>query len=690
MPHLPNVLTLLSALIVCVSALPSRSVAQDSSNQPLEEQAVQSAAVTESLRQDVQFLASEELRGRSVTDETINIARDYLRDRMQSIGLKLDAVGGAPFQSVDIPVGSEIRNTENNFFRFQVAGKQPIDVKLGEGFGPLAIGRDQAKASGRVVFAGYGITSTSPAYDDYQSIDANGAVVMILRKEPGASDPDSPFDGVGNTRHAWFATKISNAIKHGAAAVLIVNDSASTREAAQKEQNRIDQERRRKEGLTTALANLPEEATKNRLAMNERIAAVDRMINAMQADLVAARRGVLGVSDAGTKTNQSDKIPVLSIARDLADEILKASSAPGLEGGSGLEALEQKIDQTFKPASRSLDSVSATLSVDLKPAVAISDNVIGLLPGKGPLARETIVVGAHYDHVGMGEYASLAPGTIAVHNGADDNASGTAAMLACAERLTQLLQSTASHRTVLFIAFTGEERGLVGSQHYVENPVWPIEMTTSMINLDMVGRLRDNELTIYGTGSATGLESVVDAANKMYGFQLFKVASGYGPSDHQSFYRVGVPVLFFFTGIHNDYHRPSDDFDKIDFGNLTRVTDMVSEVAFRLAVLPQRPVYAETDPNVQIRHQMTAFMGIRVRQQNGSVVITELTAGGPASKAGMQIGDEIQRIGTTVIRNTNDVLSWVRTHEPGDNFEIKVRRTANLLTLRGKLEKRSD
>ena len=186
------------------------------------------------------------------------------------------------------------------------------------------------------------------------------------------------------------------------------------------------------------------------------------------------------------------------------------------------------------------------------------------------------------------------------------------------------------------------------------------------------------------------MERVVDAANVRFGFDLFKVASGYGPSDHQSFYRVGVPVLFFFTGLHNDYHRPSDDFDKIDFGNLTRVTDMVSEVAFRLAVLPQRPVYAETDPRVQIRRQMTAFLGVRVSEQNAAVRITDVTARGPASKAGLQIGDQVQRIGQKRIRSTNDVLSWVREHLPGDEFEIKVVRNASLVTLRGKLEKRPE
>lgn len=637
---------------------------------------------TEALIRDLQFLASDDLRGRSVTDDTIDVARDYIRDRMQSSGLQLDAVDGTPFQPVEIVIGSAINEADQNFCRVEITGEQPLLADLKNGFGPLSIGMDQGSASGSVVFAGYGITSKDHSYDDYANIDAKDKIVIILRKEPGASDPDSPFDGVRNTRHAYFATKIANAIDHGAAGVLLVNDPASTRDAIQKEQNRIDQENRRKVALGEQLAALPDEAVKNRKATLEKIAEVDRLIRAMQEDRVSAERGVLGISEAGTKTPQSNKLPVASIARDIADQLLRAG------GGNGLADVEQQIDATFQPASRPLQNVSATVSVDLKPAVVESDNVIGRLPGKGDLADQTLVIGAHYDHVGMGGFASLAPGTIAVHNGADDNASGTATMLASASILSQRLQSVPSHRTILFIAFTGEERGLLGSQHYVQHPVRPIETTAAMINLDMVGRLSDNELTVYGTGSATQLERIVDQTNTEFRFDLFKVPSGYGPSDHQSFYRSGVPVLFFFTGLHNDYHRPSDDFDKIDFGNLTRITDMVSTVALRLAVLPERPVYAETDPRVQIRRQMTAYLGIRVSEQSGAVRITEVTVGGPASKAGLRVGDQIQRIGQEKIGAMREVITWVRNHSAGDEFEFHVLRNGNPVTLRGKLEER--
>ncbi len=153
-------------------------------------------------------------------------------------------------------------------------------------------------------------------------------------------------------------------------------------------------------------------------------------------------------------------------------------------------------------AALALGDATASLVMEFEPLKTETSNVIGVLPGKGELADQTVVIGAHYDHVGMGGYGSLAPGTIAVHNGADDNASGTATVLSSAAQVKTRLDSKESHRRVVFIAFTGEERGLLGSKHYVRNPRFPLESTVAMVNLDMVGRLRDNELTVYGTGSS--------------------------------------------------------------------------------------------------------------------------------------------------------------------------------------------
>jgi hypothetical protein len=272
----------------------------------------------------------------------------------------------------------------------------------------------------------------------------------------------------------------------------------------------------------------------------------------------------------------------------------------------------------------------------------------------------------------MGGYGSLAPGTIAVHNGADDNASGTAALLAIATRLRRLLSNAPSHRRVVLIAFTGEERGLVGSKYYVRSPLFPIDSTVAMVNMDMVGRLRDNELTVYGTGSGDFLDKIVERANQRQQFKLFKVPTGYGPSDHQSFYEAGVPVLFFFTGLHNDYHRPSDDFDKIDFGGMVRVTDIVSEVTFELATRQERPKYAETENRVRIRRQLTAFMGVTLSDRGDHVVISGLTADGPAERGGIREGDRLATLASRQVQTASDVLELMRTRSPGDQLKVQV------------------
>ena len=634
-------------------------------------------AMESQLRADIKFLASEELRGRSVTDETIEVAAGYLVERMQGIGLKTDLVGGKARQPFSVKLGSSVGDAEDNELTLSTDGENTDTklVRLNHGLMPLALGSSKANVSGPVVFAGYGITAPRLEYDDYAGIDADGAIVIILRKEPQASDPESKFSGTQNTRHAFFATKIQNAIKHGAKAILLVNDPASVREAVQAVRERIDQEKSRKEKLAQQLQQLPEDANNVRKSIEQKIANANQMIKSLGDDLPNVQQGVLGVTDAGVRPGNQQSIPIVSVARDVISQAL--SDAAGTE----LAELESAIDEAGSPSSVELKGVTATLKAELRPSVANTNNVLGLLPGKGKLADQTVVVGAHYDHVGLGGYGSLAPGTIAIHNGADDNASGTAAMLAIAGRMMDRLSGVESHRRVLFMGFSAEERGLLGSQHYVKNPVFPLESTVAMVNLDMVGRLRDNELTIYGTGSAPTFDALVETANEPYEFDLFKVASGYGPSDHQSFYMAGVPVLFFFTGLHDNYHRPSDDFDKIEFGGLTRITDIVSDVTYELATLEQRPEYAETENRVRVRRQITAYMGVSLTNRDDSVVISGLVQGAPAERAGLKTGDTLKKLGNTSVKNSQQVLEVMRSRSPGQKIPATVERDGEAISV---------
>ncbi len=642
--------------------------------------------VVAKLRADLEYLSSEELRGRSVTDETIRVAAEYIGQRMAEIGLKTDLVEGTPIQPVNVVLEAQVGSDENNQIVFTPndPGGESLRAGLNDGMSPMAIGSDAGQIQGKLVFVGYGITAPQLNFDDYAAVDVQGATVIVIRKEPQANDPNSRFDGTRNTNHAYFTTKISNAMKHGAAAVILVNDPASVLQDVMNVRSQINRERERREATQQQAAELPEDASNSRDALNKRLELIDQSIDGLQKELLAAERGVMGLAVAGQRPPNQKSLPVVSVARDVIDQLLRA------ETGESLEQLEAKIDETGAPASFELQQHTVQLQVELKPTVADTGNVVGILPGRGDLADQTIVVGAHYDHVGMGGYGSLAPGTIAIHNGADDNASGTVTMLAVASQMVESLKDQSSHRQVLFIAFTGEERGLIGSKHYVDNPLIPLANTAAMVNLDMVGRLRDNELTVYGTGSAKGFEALVDSANERGKFNLVKVASGYGPSDHQSFYQAGVPVLFFFTGLHNDYHRPSDDFDKINFGGLARITDIVCEVTLALATDPQRPEYAETEKSVRIRRQMTAFLGVSLQQQGDHVILSGLQAGGAAEQAGLRVGDRLEKLGNRDIATTEDVLEFMRSQSPGQQVKVRVLRDGETIESTVRLEPRPE
>lgn len=637
---------------------------------------------------DLKFLTSEELQGRSSVDSTILEAADYIAERFRGLGLQTDLFDGTPLQFIDISVGPQIASGDSNFLVIESstepAGDNSIDLqnlRVGRDFTPLAIGASNQSVTGDVVWVGYGVRAPEYDYDDYAALDVQGKVVMMLRKEPGANNADSPFDGVGNTRHAFFETKIATAIEQGASAVLIVNDPASVENMVAAVNDRRQGELDRLTKIREQLLALPPDAVNAREKLNSQITRIEEMLNESD-DTATAKRGLLDIVEAGMQSQVGIEhvespdgstpttrpaIPVLSISRGLANRLLS----------NRLPEIEAEIDADWKPRSLELPGTQVRLGVELTPSTVRSPNVIGVLPGHGALADETIVIGAHYDHVGMGEFGSLAPGTVAVHNGADDNASGTATMLRVAGNLVRRLageNQPTSHRRIVFIAFTGEERGLLGSKHYVEQPRFPISSTVAMINMDMVGRLNDNELTIYGTGTADGFEDLIAEINDSAKFRIIQVKSGYGPSDHASFYEAGIPVLFFFTGLHSDYHRPSDDFNKLNLTGMDRITDTISQAAERLATMPERPIYAETDKEVQIRHQLTVSMGVKLSQEADEVIIAEIREAGPADIAGVQAGDRLRMVGEASITRIADVLDQLRLRSPDDVLSIVVQR----------------
>ncbi|KLU06396.1 putative aminopeptidase [Rhodopirellula islandica] len=686
------------------------------------------AASAESLAKDLRYLTSEELAGRSAVGPEILKAADYIAERYREIGLETRLYGDSPMQPVEMATGSQPTSSADNRLRWSSPGTEPTAIELENQFMPLAIGTTQGDVEAHIVWVGYGIRAADLGYDDYaafqlasgeQPSEKNGSVegkiVMMLRKEPGFADPNSPFDGVKNTRHAFFDTKVSTAIDQGAVGVLLVNDPVSTERMVQAIHQRYRAEEKRLQALTTQLNALPAEATNLRTALTKQLDRVNEMLGNREQEVAQAKWGMLGVAEAGMRPLQGNEkvtdpqtgkssrrpaIPVASISREAADHLLKQmASLPSTNEdddsralfAKGLTAVEEAIDADYKPKVIASTGLRGRLQVGLTKATATSPNVLGVLEGKGKLADETIVIGAHYDHVGMGGMGSLAPGTIEIHNGADDNASGTSTMLAVAERVVDELNRTTDHRRIVFIAFTGEERGLLGSKHYCSQPRFPISNTVAMLNMDMVGRLRDNELTIYGTGTATGFESLVLGLNKgmqqtSRPFKLNLVSTGYGPSDHASFYEAGVPVLFFFTGLHSDYHRPSDDFEKLNLDGMTRITDIVSQAANRVATMDERPPYTQTNKDFQIRHQMKVVLGIQMDPNSNQVAgVMDPSA---AKEGGVQVGDQLIKAGDRTIQTVNDLREELRPKSPGDSLRLTIQRDEEEMELMVRLRAR--
>ena len=322
----------------------------------------------------------------------------------------------------------------------------------------------------------------------------------------------------------------------------------------------------------------------------------------------------------------------------------------------------------------------------------VGKNVIGILPGRDPVLRnQTVVLGAHYDHLGLGGFGSLDPdSTGLIHNGADDNASGVAGLIQVAARLA----ASPPARTVVFIAFSGEELGLLGSAHYVKEPIYPLTGTLAMVNLDMVGRLRNGRLIVYGARSAKEFPALLDSLNWYAGFDLRAQGDGYGPSDQSSFYAAKRPVLHLFTDLHEDYHRTTDDWQKVNLDGLKRVADftlgLVTALANRRGPLTfldlptPLPAHTTSPPATP---GYGAYLGTvpDMTGTPGGVRLVGVRTGSPAEKAGLRGDDIITRIGTTETPDLQAMTEALRSHRPGDSVEIVVRRGAGVTTLRARL-----
>ncbi len=370
-------------------------------------------------------------------------------------------------------------------------------------------------------------------------------------------------------------------------------------------------------------------------------------------------------------------LPVIIMSRQAADRLVALSA-------SSLSQLEQS------PASRTLTG-EMSLSTDIVRSEVPAYNVIGMLEGSDPLLKKSvIIIGAHYDHLGRGGEGSgsLAPTSGDIHHGADDNASGTAGVLELARLFST--QKPKPKRTIVFMAFGGEEEGLLGSNYYVNHPLLPLANTVAMINMDMIGRMKERRLVIGGVGTAKEWRDIM-AADTEKSFQLTLNEDGFGPSDHSSFYAKQIPVLFFWTGTHNDYHKPSDTFEKINYDDEVLILKMVARIVNQLDTADKRVTYTTAKSDAAPRTGgFRVYLGTipNYADSNDGLLIDGVRDDSPAAKAGLKAGDKIVKIGTREIKSVYDYTAALGEMKTGEEYVVEVVRGTEKLSLKLKPEAR--
>ena len=349
------------------------------------------------------------------------------------------------------------------------------------------------------------------------------------------------------------------------------------------------------------------------------------------------------------------------------------------DAGKNVDQLEADIDKDLKPESFAFpDSIRVDGEVDVRREEKTVHNVVAYIPGEND---EYVILGAHYDHLGMGGPYSLAPGVTAIHPGADDNASGTAGVI---ELARWYAKQPKQKRGILFLNFAGEEMGLLGSAWYVAHPELPLNKAVAMINMDMIGRIRNGKVFVGGTATGTGLRALLESVVPKYPLKIdFSEGPESSSSDHTSFLTGQVPSLFFFSGLHSDYHKPTDTADKIDAPDAAELLAMVSEVADDLRGDPGRPQFVKVAPNPHGQGgPVSGSAGGGYGPWFGSipdfgegvkgVKFADITAGSPAAKAGFQAGDVMVEFDGKKIDNLYDFTYALRAKAPGDSVQVKV------------------
>jgi len=363
--------------------------------------------------------------------------------------------------------------------------------------------------------------------------------------------------------------------------------------------------------------------------------------------------------------------------------------------GKSLDLLQKEINGKNEPSSHSLsDKFSLEIEVDIEREAATVHNVLGYLPGE---TDEYIVIGAHYDHLGLGGESSLAPDSTGTpHHGADDNASGTAGVIELARRFAS---GEKPKRGILFMTFAGEEIGLLGSAHWTESPTRPLDKAVAMLNMDMIGRISKKKVYVGGVGTADEFDPLVKRIGEDYSFKIDYSRSGYSASDHTSFTAKSVPVMFFFSGLHSDYHKPSDTWDKVNAKEAVELLAMVGEVADELIAAEDRPEFVKSAPDANPHGGSPSGSGgggygpyfgsiPDFAEIPDGVRFADIRPDSPAAKAGLESGDVMTSFGGKPIKNLYDFTYALRDSKVGQTVEVKFLRDGKEQAAQVTLEKR--
>lgn len=597
--------------------------------------AVRNVPSVDRIQQVIGYLASDALEGRRTGTPGANDAAHYIAGEMNRFGLQPGMPAARPARTrgenlarylQPFPYVSSVELGKSNSFRL-VTVSGGTDFRVAEDWIPLGFSTNGKLENTEVVFAGYGISSAELKYDDYTVSPVKDRVALVFSGNPDGDNPHGQFVTAGQIRFKAAAARAA-----GARALLII-------------------------------------ANEDKLKDD-------------------------GLSRLSYDNNGEAGLPVVGISRALAAELFASA-------GSSLAEVEKIADARKRDATKPpIAGPSIGLAVDVVRRESPSFNVIGILPGSDPkLKDEVIVIGAHYDHLGRGGEGSLAPREGDIHHGADDNASGVAGVLELARIFSS--QRPKPRRTIVFMAFSGEEEGLIGSNYYVNHPIIPLANSVAMINMDMIGRLKENKLIVGGMGTATEWKPLIDrqnteslavtgmtSINAMRGAPRFSLSlseDGYGPSDHSSFYSKQVPVLFFWTGTHDDYHKPSDTADKINYEGEARVISMVASVVRDIDSNDKRPTYTVAKSESQGRSTgFRVYLGTipNYADSNDGLKLDGVREDSPAAKAGLKADDKIVKMAGHDVKNVYDYTYALGEMKAGQEYEVEIVRGSEHLTLK--------